>query len=93
MAVRAAAHHKQIDKKICRCKIKVTRIIYSGQQGSLVVYEEDPKGKRALGRPRMRSRDMRADLQKINIPFDHRLMDDRVFWIKVLQSAKTHPGL
>jgi len=59
-----------------------------------LVWEELPTGKRPLGRPKMRWRDnIKSDLQKMNVPFDHRLMENRTEWKRVVQSARTHPGL
>lgn len=46
-------------------------------------WEEVPTGKRPLGRRRIRWRDnISADLQKINIPFDHTIMENSNFWKK-----------
>lgn len=82
-------------------EIKSQRLRWAGHVHRLhserlvrLVWEETPTGKRSLGRPRMRWRDnIQADLRKMNIPFDPRLMEDRTNWKKVVQSAKTHPGL
>lgn len=82
-------------------EIKSQRLRWAGHVHRLhnerlvkLVWEEIPTGKRPLGRPRMRWKDnIQADLRKMNIPFDPRLMEDRTNWKKVVQSAKTHPGL
>lgn len=82
-------------------EIKSQRLRWAGhihrlQDERLVrlVWEEVPTGMRPLGRPRMCCRDnIKSDLQKMNVAFDQRLMEDRINWKKVVQSAKTHPGL
>ncbi|XP_050507258.1 uncharacterized protein LOC126884942 [Diabrotica virgifera virgifera] len=82
-------------------EIKSQRLRWAGHVHRLhnerlvkLVWEEIPTGKRPLGRPRMQSRDnIQSDLRKMNIPFDPRLMENRTNWKKVVQSARTHPGL
>ena len=82
-------------------EIKSQRLRWAGHVQRLheerlvkLVWEETPAGKRPLGHPRMRWRDnIQNDLVKINVPFDKDLMEDQDYWKKVVQLAKTHPGL
>lgn len=82
-------------------EIKARRLQWAGhvqrQPDSRMVklaWEGTPIGRRPLGRPRMRWRDnIKADLKTIGIQYDPTLMEDRQQWRKIVQSAKTHPGL
>ena len=59
-----------------------------------MVWEQNPEGRRSLGRPRMRWRDnIVADLRAMGIEYDPELMQDRERWRMIVQSAKTHQGL
>lgn len=81
--------------------IKAERLRWAGhvkrQEDGRVVklaWEQAPTGRRPLGRPRLRWRDnITADLRALNITEADELMMDRVRWRKIVESAKTHPGL
>ncbi|KAH0999326.1 hypothetical protein HUJ04_005365 [Dendroctonus ponderosae] len=58
-----------------------------------MVWEQNPAGRRSLGRPRMRCRDNPQDPRANGIEYDPEMMQDREGWIIMMQSAKAHQRL
>lgn len=59
-----------------------------------MVWEEAPNNKRPLGRPKLRWRDnIRKDLQTLGVLNWEESTQDRHEWRRIVEAAKTHPGL
>ena len=82
-------------------EIKAQRLRWAGhvqrsQSGRLIkrIWEENPRGKRPLGRPRLRWRDnIRDDMNILGVQNWREAMLDRDRWRRIINAAKTHEGL
>ena len=69
--------------------------VQRSQSGRLIkrIWEENPRGKRPLGRPRLRWRDIRDDMNILGVQNWRVAMFDRDRWRQIINAAKTHDGL